>query len=151
MGTSGNWSVTDDSGFFLSGYVALLQYICDKFAPKSYLYPSDAQQRAIVNHPLRMLQFVILLHTNRRIAVGPIFFDYPRTEMSLKRVQKALDEMLTYETNPPDMSKMNHPPSNEEELMENDWWVFIRYDWLSNVKRWWLKWFLAIQHIQKWV
>lgn len=167
----------DDNGFLLSEHVAILQYICDKYAPESQLYPSEAQQRALVNHRLcfnsSFFYSAIAAH-----AVGPMFFDYPRTEMSLKRVhmvlsvfeeyfkrldtqyvasnnvtiadislacsmtvleaikfdlnayprvmkwyelfkrenselwtlaQKALEEVSTYESNPPDMSKMKHP------------------------------------------
>lgn len=161
----------------LSEHVAILQYICDKYDPKSNLYPSDPQQRAIVNHRL-CFNSSFFYTAIAAYAVGPMFFDYPRTEMGLKRVhmsigvfeeylkrlekkyvasddvtiadislvcsmsvleaikfdfkaypsvqkwyetfkrenpemwtlaQKALEEMLTYETNPPDMSKMNHP------------------------------------------
>lgn len=169
--------VIDDDGFVLSEHVALLQYVCDKYAPGSSLYPSDAQKRALVNHRL-CFNSSFFYSAIAAYAVGPMFFDYPRTEMGLQRVnmvvavfeeylkrletkyvaggnvtiadislacsmtvleainfdlnlyplvkkwyemfkrenakmwiyaQKALDEVSSYETNPPDMSKMKHP------------------------------------------
>lgn len=178
--------VIDDDGFLLSEHVAILQYICDKFEPGSKLYPTEPQQRAIVNHRL-CFNSSFFYSAVAAYAVGPMFFDYPRTVSALKRVhmamevfeeyfkrlgkkyvasdnvtiadislvcsmtvleaikfdikkyplvnnwyetfkrensamwvyaQKALEEVSTYDTNPPDMSKMNHPlhPMKKKQL-----------------------------------
>lgn len=169
--------VINDEGFLLSEHVAILQYICDKYAANSSLYPSEPQQRAIINHRL-CFNSSFFYSAVAAYVVGPMFFDYPRTEAGLRRLemsvgvfdeylkrlgkkyvagdnvtiadislacsmtvleavkfdltnypfvnewyetfkkensemwiygQKALDEMIGYETNPPDMSKMKHP------------------------------------------
>jgi glutathione S-transferase len=56
-----------------------MQYICDKYAPESTLYPKEPQLRALVNHRLlyNMASFygsAVVVH-----AIAPIFF-----EVSLK-------------------------------------------------------------------
>lgn len=42
----------DDDGFILGESIAIMQYLCDKYAPDSPLYPKEPKQRAIVNHRL---------------------------------------------------------------------------------------------------
>lgn len=71
------------------------QYICDKYAPDSTLYPSDPQQRAIVNHRL-CFNSSFFYSAIAAYAVGPIFFDYPQTEMGLKRVHIAVGVFEEY-------------------------------------------------------
>lgn len=85
----------DDDGFLLSEHVAILQYICDKYAPASSLYPSDPQKRAIVNHRL-CFNSSFFYSAIAAYAVGPMFFDYPRTEMGLKRVHMAVSVFEEY-------------------------------------------------------
>lgn len=44
--------VLDDDGFLLGESVAIMQYLCDKYAPENPIYPKDPKQRALVNHRL---------------------------------------------------------------------------------------------------
>nr|AWX68896.1 glutathione S-transferase unclassified 1 [Heortia vitessoides] len=87
--------VLDDDGFFLSESNAILQYICDKYKPGNSLYPQDPKARSLVNHRLcfNLSTFYanISAHT-----MAPIFFDYQRTPLGLKKVHMALDVMETY-------------------------------------------------------
>lgn len=39
-------------GFYLSESNAIMQYLMDKYAPQSPMYPKDPVQRALVNHRL---------------------------------------------------------------------------------------------------
>lgn len=41
-----------DDGFYLSESVAIMQYLMDKYAPESALYPKDPVKRALVNQRL---------------------------------------------------------------------------------------------------
>lgn len=45
--------VLDDDGFLLSESIAIMQYLCDQYAPENPIYPKEPKQRALVNH--RML------------------------------------------------------------------------------------------------
>lgn len=85
----------DDNGFLLSEHIAIMQYICDKYAPDSVAYPKDAQLRALVNHRLcfNMAHFygAVAPYT-----LAPIFFEYPRNSMGLKRVHMALGVFEEY-------------------------------------------------------
>jgi glutathione S-transferase len=87
--------VLDDDGFLLSEHIAIMQYICDKYAPDSPAYPKDPQLRALVNHRLcfNMAHFygAIAPYT-----LAPIFFEYPRNAMGLKRVHMALEVFEEY-------------------------------------------------------
>lgn len=42
----------DDDGFLISEHIAIMQYLMDKHAPDSALYPKDPKARALVNHRL---------------------------------------------------------------------------------------------------
>ncbi|XP_072929344.1 glutathione S-transferase 1-1 [Epargyreus clarus] len=87
--------VLDDDGFFLGESNAILQYICDKYKPDSNLYPRDPKIRAIVNH--RLCFNLSTYYANiSAYTMAPIFYDYERTEMGLKKVHMALDVFETY-------------------------------------------------------
>lgn len=42
--------VLEDNGFLISEHIAIMQYLCDKYAPESKVYPKDPQMRGLVNH-----------------------------------------------------------------------------------------------------
>ncbi|KAG6441744.1 hypothetical protein O3G_MSEX001955 [Manduca sexta] len=87
--------VLDDDGFYLSESNAIMQYICDKYKPGSPLYPQDPQSRAIVNH--RLCFNLASYYANiSAYTMAPIFFDYERTPLGLKKVHIALDVFETY-------------------------------------------------------
>ncbi|XP_011197016.1 uncharacterized protein Gst1_1 isoform X1 [Zeugodacus cucurbitae] len=87
--------VLDDDGFYLPESIAIMQYLCDKYAPNNNLYPRDANKRAIVNHRLcfNMGFYYAAISAH---SMAPIFFDYQRTDMSLKKVNNALSVFETY-------------------------------------------------------
>ncbi|CAG4934123.1 unnamed protein product [Parnassius apollo] len=87
--------VLDDNGFYLSESNAILQYICDKYAPANNLYPKEPQARAIVNH--RLCFNLSTYYANiSAYTMAPIFFDYERTELGLKKVHMALEVFNMY-------------------------------------------------------
>lgn len=45
--------VLDDDGFLLGESIAIMQYLCDQYAPENPIYPKEPKKRALVNH--RML------------------------------------------------------------------------------------------------
>lgn len=75
--------------------IFLFQYVCDKFAPNSSLYPSDPQNRAVVNHRL-CFNSSFFYSAIAAYAVGPMFFDYPRTEQGLMRVKMVVGVFEEY-------------------------------------------------------
>ncbi|XP_050072242.1 glutathione S-transferase 1-1 [Anopheles maculipalpis] len=87
--------VLDDDGFFLSESIAILQYLCEKYAPASELYPKDPKDRALVNHRL-CFNLAYLYPEISAYVMAPIFFDYQRTEMGLKKLNRALTAFETY-------------------------------------------------------
>ncbi|XP_063703029.1 glutathione S-transferase 1-like [Culicoides brevitarsis] len=87
--------VLDDDGFYLGESNAILQYLMDKYAPESDMYPKEPLARALVNHRLcfnlsffypSIFQYVIL----------PMFFAYDRSEYRLSRVHISLTAFETY-------------------------------------------------------
>lgn len=42
--------VLDDDGFLLGESIAIMQYLCDQYAPENPIYPKQPKQRALVNH-----------------------------------------------------------------------------------------------------
>lgn len=64
----------DDDGFLISESVAIMQYICDKYAPDSSAYPKDPQVRALINHRLcfNMASFYIAIATHTLV---PIYYE----------------------------------------------------------------------------
>lgn len=64
----------DDNGFLISEHIAIMQYLCDKYAPESKAYPKDPTLRALINHRL----CYNLAHLYNAIAphtLAPIFFE----------------------------------------------------------------------------
>lgn len=66
--------VLDDNGFLLSEHIAIMQYICDKYAPDSPAYPKDPTLRALINHRLcyNMAHFYAAVAP---YTLAPIFFE----------------------------------------------------------------------------
>ncbi|KAL7728894.1 hypothetical protein ACLKA6_004233 [Drosophila palustris] len=87
--------VLDDDGFHLSESIAIMQYLCDKYSPLSTLYPEDPNQRALVNQRLCFNMGFYYAPISAH-SMAPIFFDYERTPMSLKKVENALEVFETY-------------------------------------------------------
>lgn len=87
--------VLDDDGFHLSESIAIMQYLCDKYAPLSTLYPEDPNERALVNQRLCFNMGFYYAPISAH-SMAPIFFDYERTAMSLKKVENALEVFETY-------------------------------------------------------
>lgn len=73
-----------------------MQYLCDKYAgEKTSLYPQDPKQRALVNHRL-CFNMSFYYSSIGAYSMAPIFFDYERTELGLKKVKNALTVFETY-------------------------------------------------------
>uniref|UniRef100_A0A1B0BMZ8 GST C-terminal domain-containing protein n=1 Tax=Glossina palpalis gambiensis TaxID=67801 RepID=A0A1B0BMZ8_9MUSC len=87
--------VVDDHGFCLSGSVATTQYLCDEYADKTPLYPKTPKVRALVNHRL-CFNTSCYYASISPYTMAPIFFDYERTELGLKKVRNALSVFETY-------------------------------------------------------
>ncbi|KAM7361688.1 GST-containing FLYWCH zinc-finger protein [Cochliomyia hominivorax] len=88
--------VLDDDGFYLSESIAIMQYLCDKYAgEKTVLYPKDPKERALVNHRL-CFNMSFYYSSIGAYSMAPIFFDYERTELGLKKVKNALSVFETY-------------------------------------------------------
>lgn len=64
----------DDDGFLISEHIAIMQYICDKYAPDSPVYPKDPQLRALVNQRL-CFNMAHLYAAIAPYSIAPIFFD----------------------------------------------------------------------------
>lgn len=87
--------VLDDDGFQLSESNAILQYLAEKYGQDGKLYPKDVKTRAIVNHRLCFNLSTYYRYISEHV-MAPIFFDYQRTPLSLKKVNIALDNFNTY-------------------------------------------------------
>ncbi|XP_077297647.1 glutathione S-transferase 1-like [Arctopsyche grandis] len=87
--------IIDDDGFILGESNAILQYICDKFKPDSNLYPREPQARAIINHRL-CFNLATYYKYICEYSMDPIFYDYERTPLGLKKMHVALDNFETY-------------------------------------------------------
>ncbi|XP_045468626.1 glutathione S-transferase 1-1 [Harmonia axyridis] len=87
--------VLDDDGFFLGESNAILQYIADKYGENDKLYPKDLKKRALVNHRLCFNLSTYYRYISEYV-MAPIFFDYQRTPLGLKKVHIALDNFNTY-------------------------------------------------------
>lgn len=87
--------VLDDNGFYLPESIAIMQYLCDKYATNTHLYPKDPKERALVNHRL-CFNMGFYYSSIGAYTMAPIFFDYQRTEMGLKKVNNSLAVFETY-------------------------------------------------------
>ena len=54
MNPAGQIPAINDNGFYLSESLAIVQYLCNKYAPDSSFYPKDTQKRA---HVERLIYF----------------------------------------------------------------------------------------------
>ncbi|XP_044756600.1 glutathione S-transferase 1 [Coccinella septempunctata] len=87
--------VLDDNGFLLGESNAILQYIADKYGKNDKLYPKDVQKRALVNHRLCFNLSTYYRYISEYV-MAPIFFNYKRTPLGLKKVHIALDNFNNY-------------------------------------------------------
>ncbi|XP_050581172.1 glutathione S-transferase 1 [Bombus affinis] len=74
---------------------AILQYLGDKYDTAGKLYPKDPESRAIVNHRL-CFNLAMYYRSISEYVMAPIFFDYKRTSLGLKKMTMALDVFNTY-------------------------------------------------------
>ncbi|XP_033327067.1 GST-containing FLYWCH zinc-finger protein [Megalopta genalis] len=74
---------------------AILQYLGDKYDTDGKLYPKDAKARAIVNHRL-CFNLAMYYRNISDYVMNPIFFDYKRTALGLKKMTIAIDAFETY-------------------------------------------------------
>jgi len=87
--------VLDDEGFQLGESNAILQYLADKYAKDQTLYPTDLKERALVNHRLCFNLSTYYRYISEYV-MAPIFFDYQRTPLGLKKTNIALNNLETY-------------------------------------------------------
>ncbi|KAF5298681.1 hypothetical protein FQR65_LT09661 [Abscondita terminalis] len=87
--------VLDDNGFYLSESNAILQYLVEQYGKDDKLYPKEPKARALVNH---RLCFNLAFYYSRisEHVMAPIFFDYKRTPLSLKKLRIALETFNEY-------------------------------------------------------
>ncbi|KAF7994332.1 hypothetical protein HCN44_003804 [Aphidius gifuensis] len=74
---------------------AILQYLGDKYDVNGILYPKDPKTRAIVNHRL-CFNLAMYYRNISEYVMAPIFFDYKRTPLGLKKLKISLDVFETY-------------------------------------------------------
>ncbi|CAK9829830.1 Glutathione S-transferase 1 [Anthophora retusa] len=74
---------------------AILQYLGDKYDTTGKLYPKDPKARAIINHRL-CFNLAMYYRNISEYVMAPIFFDYERTPLGLKKVTMALEVFNTY-------------------------------------------------------
>ncbi|KAM0729325.1 Glutathione S-transferase 1 [Formica fusca] len=74
---------------------AILQYLADQYDTSGKLYPKDLKLRAIVNHRL-CFNLALYYRNISEYVMAPIFFDYQRTPLGLKKTKMALDIFNTY-------------------------------------------------------
>lgn len=74
---------------------AILQYLGDKYDSAGKLYPKEPKIRAVVNHRL-CFNLAMYYRNISEYVMAPIFFDYERTPLGLKKVKMALEVFNTY-------------------------------------------------------
>ncbi|KAK9305137.1 hypothetical protein QLX08_003804 [Tetragonisca angustula] len=74
---------------------AILQYLGDKYDTTGKLYPKEPKARAIVNHRL-CFNLAMYYRSIAEYVVAPMFYDYKRTPLGLKKITIALDVFNTY-------------------------------------------------------
>ncbi|KAG5885598.1 hypothetical protein JTB14_024779 [Gonioctena quinquepunctata] len=89
--------VLDDNGFMMGESNAILQYLAEKYGKDETLYPKEPTARAIVNHRLCFNLSTYYRYISE-YTLAPMFFDYQRTPLGLKKTHIALDNFNTYLT-----------------------------------------------------
>ncbi|XP_029161685.1 glutathione S-transferase 1 [Nylanderia fulva] len=74
---------------------AILQYLADRYDTNGKLYPKEPKLRAIVNHRL-CFNLALYYRNIAEYVMAPIFYDYQRTHLGLKKMKIALDIFNTY-------------------------------------------------------
>lgn len=74
---------------------AILQYLADRYDKSGKLYPKEPKLRAIVNHRL-CFNLALYYRNISEYIMAPIFYDYQRTPLGLKKMKIALDIFNTY-------------------------------------------------------
>ena len=69
MNPAGQIPAINDNGFCLSESLAIVQYLCNKYAPDSPLYPKDPQKRAQVER-LIYFNFTNLMNAAKDVFVS---------------------------------------------------------------------------------
>jgi len=84
-----------DNDLIMGESNAILQYLADQYDTSGKLYPKEPKLRAIVNHRL-CFNLALYYRNISEYTVAPIFFDYQRTPLALKKTKIALDIFNTY-------------------------------------------------------
>nr|XP_023027125.1 glutathione S-transferase 1 [Leptinotarsa decemlineata]7RKA_A Chain A, glutathione S-transferase u1 [Leptinotarsa decemlineata]7RKA_B Chain B, glutathione S-transferase u1 [Leptinotarsa decemlineata] len=87
--------VLDDNGFLLGESNAILQYLAERYGKDDTIYPKDPMARAVVNHRLCFNLSTYYRYISE-YTLAPMFFDYQRTPLGLKKTHIALDNFNTY-------------------------------------------------------
>ncbi|XP_012276649.1 glutathione S-transferase 1 [Orussus abietinus] len=74
---------------------AILQYLGDAYDKSGEFYPKDPKARAVVNHRL-CFNLAMYYRNISEYVMAPIFFDYERTPLGLKKVKIGLDVFNEY-------------------------------------------------------
>lgn len=74
---------------------AILQYLADQYDSNGKLYPKEPKLRAIVNHRL-CFNLALYYRNISEYVMAPIYYDYQRTPLGLKKTKIALDIFNTY-------------------------------------------------------
>ncbi|XP_072762212.1 glutathione S-transferase D6 [Anoplolepis gracilipes] len=74
---------------------AILQYLADQYDTNGKLYPKEPKLRAIVNHRL-CFNLAVYYRNISEYVMAPIYYDYQRTPLGLKKMKIALDIFNTY-------------------------------------------------------
>ncbi|XP_014482615.1 PREDICTED: glutathione S-transferase 1 [Dinoponera quadriceps] len=74
---------------------AILQYLADQYDTSGKLYPKDNKLRAIINHRL-CFNLALYYHNIVEYVLLPMFYDYQRIPLGLKKMKMALNVFNTY-------------------------------------------------------
>lgn len=84
-----------DNDLVIGESTAIIQYLGDMYDTAGKLYPKDPKARAIVNHRL-CFNLAMYYRDILAYAVAPIYYDYPRTPLGLKKLKSSLSVFNTY-------------------------------------------------------
>ncbi|KAL6264589.1 hypothetical protein P5V15_004691 [Pogonomyrmex californicus] len=84
-----------DNDLIMGESNAILQYLADQYDTSGKLYPKEPKLRAIVNHRL-CFNLAFYYRNICEYTLMPIFFDYERTPLGLKKMKIALDTFNSY-------------------------------------------------------